>query len=190
METGDMHRCGKALLIAGLLLGCSNTHSRAPADATVAESEAGAGVAASDLGDVLDDVIATDIAVSDVAAKDVAVDERTVDEVDSGLAAFTVSPPQIEHSGSAGYSSVSTITVFAAVDLTKLSVTFSSGSQMTFVNSCPTSLASGKTCTLSVTTCLSGTYSTHQETGQIVIRTGGENSHTVTIPIRAQCYGS
>jgi hypothetical protein len=175
-----MHRCGKALLIAGLLLGCSNTHTKAPADTSVASSEAGAGVADSDVGDVLDDV----------AVHDVAADERIVDEVDGAIAAFTAYPPEIDHSGSAGYASASTITVTAAVDLAELSATFSSGSQMTFVNSCPSSLASGKTCTLSVTTCLAGTYSTHQESGQIVVRAGGEHSYSVTISIRAHCYGS
>jgi hypothetical protein len=104
--------------------------------------------------------------------------------------AFTVDPPAVDWSGSAGFGAANTVTIRANVNLTGLSVSISSGSNMPLTNNCATSLASGESCTVVVTTCATGTYSTHQESGQILIRSGGEHSQSVTVPVSANCYSS
>jgi hypothetical protein len=104
--------------------------------------------------------------------------------------AFTVYPPEIRWSGAAGYSKINTITVTANVDLTALSASLSSGGYLVFVNGCPASLASGQACTVSVTVCPAGTYSAHQESGEVVIRTGGDHGQSVTVPVHASCTSS
>jgi hypothetical protein len=103
---------------------------------------------------------------------------------------FTVYPQEIRWSGSAGYGKVDTITVRSNVDLTDLSATFSSGGNIFFVSRCPASLAIDETCTVSVTMCPVGTYSARQDNGEVLIRTGGEHSHSVTVSVHAYCYSS
>ena len=103
--------------------------------------------------------------------------------------AFTVYPLEIQASGQSGYSEWHTITITANVDLTGLSAT-SSGGTLPLVGQCPTSLAAGQTCTLTVITCPSGTYSSYQESGGVDIRTSGEHSQSTIVPVHSTCYSS
>lgn len=103
--------------------------------------------------------------------------------------AFTVYPLEIQVSGQAGYGDRHTITITANVDLTGLSAT-SSGGTIPLVGQCPTSLAAGQTCTLTVITCPSGTYSYHQESGGVDIRTSGEHSQSTSVPVHSTCYSA
>jgi|GEM_PF-4117679 len=136
-------------------------------DASISRAEEDAGGAGGNSGAVLDGATCCDAA---------------------NAPPFAVYPQEIRWSGSAGYGEVDTITVRANVDLTDLSATFSSGGNIFFVSSCPASLAIDETCTVSVTMCPAGTYSAHQDSGEVLIRSGGEHSHSVTVPVRAYCY--
>jgi hypothetical protein len=102
---------------------------------------------------------------------------------------FIVYPLEIQASGQAGYGDRHTITITANVDLTGLSAG-SSGGSIPVVSQCPTSLTAGQTCTLTVITCPSGTYSSHQESGGVDIRTSGEHSQSTFVPVHATCYSA
>jgi hypothetical protein len=131
-----------------------------------------------------------DTALGDVGEGDSASALDGATGADGARTAFRVYPPEIEWSGPAGMGIGNTITVTAIVDLTDLSATFSSGSSMFFNNSCPPRLASGQSCTLTVTPCPAGSYSSHQESGTVVIRAGGEHAESTTVPVHASCYSS
>jgi hypothetical protein len=181
IDGNSMSRLGKASLFVVLVFVSCSDGSGTPAiddsgevgtgtnpDASVADAGETAGVAAgSDFCGILDGA--------------------TCDDAANMTAAFTIYPSEIRWSGPAGYGASNTIRVRANVDLTDLSATFSSGGSMAFANNCSASLASGQTCTVSVTTCLTG-YSAYQESGEVVVRTGGEHGQSLTVPVHANCY--
>jgi hypothetical protein len=104
-------------------------------------------------------------------------------------AAFEVYPPEMRESVTAGYGKRTTVTITANVELTQLSVTLSSGSSIIgLTGQCPETLAAGQACTIEVVLCGAGDHSSAQASGSLLIRTGGDHSESVTVPISVSCY--